>query len=217
MSDSHWIDRADCAALRSFIRHCHVPVIVSGIDGSVLWANDEFCEWSGYTVRELQMLGWKKLSIDNEHLTADIEAAKELNGYNLTYKVQKQYIPKNDKPHWGTLSVMRYPATGDIEFCVCIWMPLKNGTQAAFNMAMTELGKLASQMEACKGELSNLAKKTDEDVFLSSGVKLIKSNPKIFWAVLVVTLGLFGFNNVLQILSGLHLVPTPIVPYGGGK
>jgi len=98
-------------------------------------------------------------------------------------------------------------------------MPLKNGTQAAFNMAMNELGKLSSQMESCKLELSNLTKKTDEDVFLTSGVKLIKNNPKIFWAVLVITLGLFGFNNVLQIMSGLHLVPTPspVVPHGGGK
>jgi len=209
MFDDKWITRANCEALKTFIHNCHVPIIVSGIDGTIHWANDEFCEWSGYSVQELQQLGWHRLSVENQDLAADISAAGDLDGYRLTYSIQKQYIPKNDKPYWGTLSVMRYPATGQIDYCLCTWIPLKNGTQTAFDLAMRELGKLTMQIEGNRADIAKLTALTNEEIFMNAGVRLIKANPKTAWAIVVVVFGIFGFNNVLQIVTGLHLLPIP--------
>ena len=206
-----WIENVDCTALRVFLRYCGVPVLVSKTDGSILWANDEFCEWSGYTVGELQKLGWKKLSVPDENLEADMLQAAQLDAYRLSYSVQKRYIPKNAQPAWGTLHVIRYPAVGEIEFCVCAWQPLKNGTQAAFNMAMEELSKLTSQMDACKAEIQKLTTIGEEEKLVSSVVAMLRKYPRMSWTIFVVILTLFGFNNLLQIASGLHLVSTPPV------
>ena len=206
-----WIEQVDCTALRVFLRYCGVPVLVSKVDGSIVWANEEFCEWSGYTIGELQKMGWKQLSVQDGNLEADLDQAAQLNTYRLSYSVQKQYIPKNSQPAWGTLHVIRYPATGPIEFCVCAWQPLKNGTQAAFNMAMTELSKLANQMDACKVELQKLTTTGEEEKLVGSVVAMLRKYPKVAWTIFVVMLTLFGFNNLLQIASGLNLVPAPPV------
>lgn len=214
MSDDKWISKADCEAIRAFVSNVHVPVIISGVDGAIFWANDEFCEWCGYSVQELRQSGWRKLSVANEDFAVDIASAGEFGGYRLTYSIQKQYVPKNDKPHWGTLSLMRYPATGPIEYCFCTWVAHKNGTQTAFDMAMKELGKLTTQVEGNRIEIAKLNAATTEDVFMSAGVKLLKQNPKVAWAIFIIVLGIFGFNNVLQIVTGLNLIPhaTSVTP-----
>jgi PAS domain S-box-containing protein len=201
----------DCEAIRTFIGNCHVPIVVSGVDGSIHWANDEFCEWSGYSVQELRQLGLSRLSSDGDDAHAYMTLATDLDGYRLTYSIQKQYVPKNDKPHWGTLTVMRYPAGGEIKYCFCTWNPHKNGTQVAFDMAMKELGKLTVQIEGNRAEIAKLSALTPEDVFMSSGVKLLKANPRVAWAIFIIVLGIFGFNNVLQIVTGLNLIPHPPV------
>jgi hypothetical protein len=206
-----WIDEADCETLRAFIRFCGVPVITSKPDGTILWANEEFCEWSGYTLQELKSIGWKKISVTDENLEADVRAASELSIYRLSYSVQKQYIPKNDKPQWGTLHVIRFPVSGPISFCVCIWQPLKNGSQAAFNMAMTELGKITSQLESCKIEVSKLTSVSEEERLANSVIAVIRKYPKVTWSIVVVLLTLFGLNNLLQIATGLNLTPAPTV------
>jgi PAS domain S-box-containing protein len=207
MQDDKWMSIMDCESIRAFVCNCHVPIIVSGTDGTIHWANDEFCEWSGYTVQELRQVGWVKLSADGDSIQSDMSLANDLNGYRLTYSVQKQYVPKNDKPQWGTLTVMRYPASGQIQYCFCTWHPHKNGTQVAFDMAMKELGKLTMQIEGNRIEIAKLNAATTEDVFMSSGVKLLKANPKVAWALFVIVLGIFGFNNILQIVTGLNLLP----------
>jgi PAS domain S-box-containing protein len=206
-----WIENVDCRALRTFLRHCGVPVLVSNLDGAILWANNEFCDWSGYTVTELQTMGWKKLSVQDESLEADFIEANKLDEYQLSYTIQKRYVPKNSQPAWGTLSVLRYPAIGPIEYCICIWIPLKNGTQAAFNMAMTELGKLTLQIESCRHEVAKLTVESEENKFLGSAIILAKKYPKTTWALFVLVLSIFGFNNLLQIATGLNLVPKPTV------
>jgi PAS domain S-box-containing protein len=210
MQDATWISTIDCEAIKTFFSNCHVPIIVSGTDGTIHWANDEFCEWSGYSVHELRQLGWLKLSAEGDSLQSDIAMARGLDGYRLTYTVQKQYVPKNDKPQWGALSVMRYPPTGEIEFCFCTWHPHKNGTQGAFEMAMKELNKMSVQIEGNRIEIAKLNTTTPEDVFMSTGLKLVKANPRISWTIFIIVLGIFGFNNILQIVTGLNLLPRQV-------
>jgi hypothetical protein len=63
------------------------------------------------------------------------------------------------------------------------------------------------QIEGNRQEIAKLNALTPEDVFMSSGVKLMKANPRVAWAIFVIVLGIFGFNNVLQIVTGLNLLP----------
>lgn len=131
-------------ALVAFLKNSRIPLILSHTDGRIFWANRAFCEWSGYTVGELISVGWKRITT-SDTIETDLAAARALND-ELTYEVQKQYIPKNEKPVWGTLSVMRWPATGDIEFCVCTWEPLKNGTATAFALALEHIDAFKKQL-----------------------------------------------------------------------
>lgn len=206
----HWIDECECEVLKSFVRHTSICVLISKVDGTILWANTAFCEWSRYTLAELRNLGWKKLSVDDESLQADIEAAKSLDLYCLTYTVEKQYIPKNDKPQWGILNVMRFPSAGEMEYCCCTWEPLKNGTATAFAYAMDRSKSTIGELEKMRIEISKLTSQSDEAKWIMSTVSLAKANPKIVAALAVITFSILGLNNVFELLDRFGIIEVPV-------
>jgi len=206
-----WIDDiASETHLRTWIKHCPAMKLVSTLDGQILWANAAFCDWSQYTLTELRKLTWMSISVPDKNLESDIDEAKNLDAYNPTYQIKKQYIPKGSKPEWGQLTVMRYPLSGEIECCLCTWEPLKNGTATAFAMAMEHTQRLDARIEAMTAELKVITTQTDEDKFILGTIRMIQRHPKIAASFLFVALSIFGLNNIVELLQRTGLIQLPV-------
>lgn len=206
-----WIDEtANEHHLRTWIKHCPAMKLVSTLDGQILWANAAFCDWSQYTLTELRRLTWMAISVPDKSLEADVDEARNLDAYNPTYQVKKQYIPKGAKPEWGQLTVMRYPLSGEIECCLCTWEPLKNGTATAFAMAMEHTQRLDARIEAMTMELRAVTTQTDEDKFVLGAIRMVQRHPKIAAAFVAFALSIFGLNNVVELLQRTGIVNLPV-------
>jgi hypothetical protein len=206
-----WIDEtANEHHLRTWIKHCPAMKLVSTLDGQILWANAAFCDWSQYTLTELRRLTWMAISVPDKNLESDIDEAKNLDAYNPTYQIKKQYIPKGAKPEWGQLTVMRYPLSGEIECCLCTWEPLKNGTATAFAMAMEHTQKLDARIDAMTTELKAITTQTDEDKFVLGAIRMIQRHPKVAAGFIIMALSIFGLNNVVELLQRTGLIQLPV-------
>lgn len=150
------------------------------------------------------------ISVPDKSLEADVDEARNLDAYNPTYQVKKQYIPKGAKPEWGQLTVMRYPLSGEIECCLCTWEPLKNGTATAFAMAMEHTQKLDARIEAMTMELRAVTTQTDEDKFVLGAIRMVQRHPKIAASFLFIALSIFGLNNVVELLQRTGLIQLPV-------
>jgi hypothetical protein len=150
------------------------------------------------------------ISVPDKSLEADVDEARNLDAYNPTYQVKKQYIPKGAKPEWGQLTVMRYPLSGEIECCLCTWEPLKNGTATAFAMAMEHTQKLDARIEAMTVELKAITTQTDEDKFVLGAIRMVQRHPKIAAGFIIMALSIFGLNNVVELLQRTGLIQLPV-------
>jgi len=210
---ANWFDELQIDVFRVWARNASVPLLISGKDGDIFWANPAFEEWSGYTQGELRALGWKKLSKPDESLDADIAAMTEvLEGNRIGYTVQKYYIPKGDRPQPGELSAVRYPLGGEIEFFLCTWHPLKNGTQAAFELAVRHIAEVDKTVAALTQHVEKLTQRSEDEDWLVNTSRLIRRYPKIAAAVLAFGASLFGLNNALELLQRLSVVGVPVPP-----
>ena len=206
-----WVNEAPTEQLAVMIEHCAALKLVSGPNGEILYANAAFREWSEYSLFELKAIGWKKLSVENESLNADIEAVKQVgDGYIQSYTVRKQYRTKSGTAHWGNLSVIRYPAAGDIQCFFCVWEPFKNGTSTAFAMAMEHTQKLDARIEAMTAELKSITTQTDEDKFVLGAIRMVQRHPKIAASFLFIALSIFGLNNIVELLQRTGLIQLPV-------
>lgn len=206
-----WIDDiANEGHLRTWVKHCPAMKLVSTLDGQILWANAAFCDWSQYTLTELRKMTWMAISVPDKNLESDIDESRNLDAYNPTYQVKKQYIPKGSKPEWGQLTVMRYPLSGEIECCLCTWEPLKNGTATAFAMAMEHTVKLDARIEAMTAELRAVTTQSDEDKFILGAIRMVQRHPKIAASFLFIALSIFGLNNVVELLQRTGLIQLPV-------
>ena len=206
-----WVNEAPTEQLAVMIEHCAALKLVSGPNGEILYANAAFREWSEYSLFELKAIGWKKLSVENDSLGADIEAVKQVgDGYIQSYTVRKQYRTKSGTAHWGNLSVIRYPAAGDIQCFFCVWEPFKNGTSTAFAMAMEHTAKLDARIEAMTAELRAVTTQSDEDKFVLGAIRMVQRHPKIAASFLFIALSIFGLNNVVELLQRTGLIQLPV-------
>jgi PAS domain S-box-containing protein len=185
--------------------------LISKADGTILYANAAFREWSEYTLSELMKIGWIQLSVDDESLEADLLATKTLtDGYVQASTVRKKYRKKSGESHWGILTVIRYPPAGNVEWFACTWEPLKNGTATAFAMAMEHTQKLDARIEAMTVELKAITTQTDEDKFVLGAIRMVQRHPKMAAAFIVMALSIFGLNNVVELLQRTGLVNLPV-------
>lgn len=206
-----WLVEANCDAIKHIVRHSSAMYLISTLDGKILWANPAFCECIKYTLVELTKLTWMQISVDDSDLDMDIENSKNLTEYNLSYTCQKRYVPKNDKPQLGNLHVTRYPATGEIEFCVCRWEPLVNGTAQAFELAIDTQKKLVAQMTELTKAIEVSTSQTDEQKFTLSVVAMAAKHPKIAFGLIVAILSIGGFDTILNTLQRLGYIAQPPV------
>lgn len=182
--------------------------LISGLAGEIYWANAAFLQWSGYaSIAELRSVGWKKISVDGPDLQADLDAASEMRlGYTREYVVNKQYIPKGGKPEWGQLFVQRKPPIGEFKFALCQWVPLKNGTATAFNLAMERCEKIQGQLAEMNNHISTLTTRTEEENWVNSSIRMCMKHPRIAVAILTMMLSVFGLNNILDLFQKFGLV-----------
>lgn len=206
-----WLTNASVEDIKYFIRHSHLNIIVSKPDGSILWANDSFCNYIQYTLYELQRIGWKNISQHGSDLDADTNQLNSLTPNNNQYSVQKRYIPKNGKPELGTLNVIAFFKDDKIDYCLTVWEPLKNGTAAAFELAITTTNNMSKAINELSTNIGTLTAQKEEEKFLLASVRMAQKYPKITILIIVSILGLTGFNNAITTLQRLGILPAPTV------
>lgn len=215
-----WISNQKKELLELFIIDIEIPVLVSGPTGSVLWANPAFEEFIGYTLWELTTgsngrgINWETLTVAGESLEADKEMARQcINGERDRYSVKKQYIPKNDRPVWVDINVVRYPQSGPVECFIIVVVPMKNGTQAAFAMSMDRIKELSDEIRKLqKGypEMENnivngvkdaIEVKTETEQIFVSTARLINRNPKVSAAICLIILIMILGTQLVQAIE----------------
>jgi len=205
-----WLENLQgCDNLKAFLQHTTVSILVSKIDGSILWANTAFLNWSGYTLIELQKYGWKQISVPGDDFDQDVVKSTTWDSFVPVYSQQKQYYRKNQSPGRGTMTAIRFPPYGEIEFCIVTWIP-REGLDAG---SLEEIMQQMSASEAAISEIATLVRSasavSEEQKFVISAMSLAAKYPKITWAIVVSLLGLFGLNNALDILKTFQIVPEP--------
>lgn len=207
-----WIDNnATDDTLRTWVKHCPAQKLVSTLDGKILWANHAFLEWTQYTLNELVKMTWMQLSVPDKSLEADIDETKNLDAYNPTYQVKKQYIPKGNKPEWGVLTVMRYPLNGPIEYCLCTWEPLRNGTATAFALAMEQSKLVEKKLDEMNTAIQSRNKKTEPTKLRAMVDAIVEwgfENPGKAGTVLMFAISLYSI--LPQLALRLTLPPQPV-------
>lgn len=195
----------------TILRSSGIMWLISKPTGEILDASPEFMRWIGYTHDELTRLTWMQISVQDDSLNADLHSVNNLTPYDPFYIVRKQYVPKNDKPAWGELTVTRHPMSGDkIEYCFCTWHPLKNGTAEAFAKAIENGLLVEKRINEMTTVLKQFTSQSEEDRYVLSTINMVKKHPRIAAAFVVIALGMFGLNNVLEILQRTGLMTLPI-------
>lgn len=195
----------------TILRSSGIMWLISKPTGEILDASPEFMRWIGYTHEEITRLTLMQISVQDDSLNADMHSVENLTPYDPFYIVRKQYVPKNDKPAWGELTVTRHPMQGDhIEYCFCTWHPLKNGTAEAFAKAIENGLLVEKRLNEMTTVLNSFTSQTEEDRYVLSTINMIRKRPKLAAAIVAVILGMFGLNNVLEILQRTGLVEIPI-------
>jgi PAS domain-containing protein len=206
-----WIDKLEgCEDLKDFIKHTTTCVIVSNPVGDILWANNAFLHWSGYTLVELSRYGWKQISVPSEDPNADVHFVSEWDRFTPIHTIQKQYYRKNKEPVWGTLTAMRFPSSGDIQFCISTWIPTADTGSDAIGIVSNLVDHNVKTLRELRDSIEKYTSLSQEQRFIMTATELAKKYPKITWAIIALGFGLFGLNNFLEILKTAHLVPPTV-------
>jgi PAS domain-containing protein len=206
-----WIDDLDgCDEIKDFMRHTTTCVIVSNPAGAILWANNAFLAWSGYTQTELCRYGWKQISVPGEEEDADVIFVSKWDNFTPIHTIQKQYYRKNKEPVWGTLTAMRFPSSGDIQFCICTWMPASDAGSDTIGIVSNLVDHNVKILRELQDSIEQFTTLSQEQRFIVTATELAKKYPKVTWAIIAFGFGLFGLNNALEILKTIHVVPPVI-------
>lgn len=204
-----WLEDEHCDTIKHWIKHSTIPKICSAENGEIYWANEAFEELIGYSEYELTTgqngkgIKWTSLSVDDGNLEADRKMVSELvAGRREKYTVRKQYLPKNDKPIWVELHVLRYPVAGQLQCFLVTVNPLKNGNQVAAQVATDALKNVLVGIEEIKthqdklaGSIvetvtENLKPRTEAEQIASAAARLINAHPRAsgIFALVVITM-----------------------------
>lgn len=205
-----WLEKLEgCDSLKAFIQHTTVPIIVSTPAGAILWANVAFTNWSGYSLAELQRYGWKQITVPGDESDQDEHKAGNWDDFVPVYSQQKQFYRKNQAAVWGTVTPMRFPPYGAVEFCVTTWIPIEESAGRAMEAAMKCIEKAEAASEALSVAFKAYTNVSEEQKFIMNAVVVAQKHPRITWGILAFGLGLLGINNALEILKTANIVPVP--------
>lgn len=199
--------------LSTLVRYSGVMWLITGPTGNILDASPEFLRWIGYTHEELTKTTWMHISVNEdlgEPTASDMDSVNRLTPYDPFFLVRKQYVPKNEKPVWGELTITRYPMVGEkIEYCFCTWTPVKSGSTQAVAIAMEHCTLMIGRMQSLENEVAKLTIQTEEDRFIQSSLHLARKHPKVISAFLAFALSVFGLNNIVELLQRVGVVHLP--------
>lgn len=215
-----WLSKQDKDLIELLVRECDSPILFTSPDWNICWANRAFEDFIGYTSWELTTgvsgkgINWEKLSVTGENLEADKEMARQCaKGERHSYTIKTQCIPKNEKPAWVELNVIRYPVVGDLKCFIAVVSPLKNGNQAAFAMTVEKLKEFSEELRRIQerhhhmenniinGVKATYAETTEtEQIFLSTA-RLVNKNPKVSAAICLVILIMILGTQLVQAIE----------------
>lgn len=212
-----WIKNHDLELFITFITHTKVPMLISGANGEIYWANKAFELFSGYSNWEIEnKLKWENLSINDENIEADRHMIHQcILGTATNYSIKKQIIPKNERPAWTDVHVSRFPMTGDFKFFLITIQPLQNGTAPAFSLAIDTINQFSQQTKTLQETLSSMedrivdrvgdiAKPVNEVEQIAMGFgRLAYRYPKASFGVLIVFVGMLLGNQFFEALHNL--------------
>jgi PAS domain S-box-containing protein len=220
-----WIDNQPVDFFTNAFIHSEVPMVVCASSGKILWVNRAFEDFIGYNSWELTVgqsgtgITWEKLSLNDENLEADRAMIKQcIDGDLKSYSIKKQYIPKNDKPVWVDMHVVRYPLDGELKYFMITVMPLKNGTAAAFNTAISAIKEFTDKMNAYTAKIPQMEEKiisgvenkiktqTEiQNIFLNVA-KLVEKYPKVSIAVVMTILVMILGNQLVEAIKNMKAI-----------
>jgi len=192
-----WLKSKDCEMLRLWARKNRVPMLASGQDGKIHWANEAFEELIGYSEYELTIgangkgIKWTEISVNDQNLEADVRMTQDLiDGKRDDYSVRKQYQPKNAKPVWVEVHVMRWPTGGDVDCFLVTVIPLKDASQDAAEMATETLRETRAEIAALKALVAQAITKkiTDTEIMAGAIARTINKYPRAAGLVCIVML-----------------------------
>jgi PAS domain S-box-containing protein len=215
-----WVSKQERDLLELLIRNCDMPILFTGAEGAIFWANAACEEFIGYTSWELTTgtsgkgVGWDRLFVSGENLEADREMSKQCaKGERHKYSIKTQCLPKNEKPIWVELNVLRYPVVGDLQCFIVLINPLKNGNQAAFAMNMERLKEFSEELRKIQerhqqmenniisGVKNVYAERSEtEQIFLSTA-RLVNRNPKVSGIICLVILIMILGTQLVQAIE----------------
>lgn len=197
----------------SWVKRTKVLLIISGVNGEMYWSNQAFQNFIKYSEYELAKLTWSEISVNDSNLEADLEMShKCAKGEIPGYSIQKQYIPKGQKPEWVCLDVLRYPEnlSSPFKFFLVAVKPMQEDSidSLADMMRIThevvlELKAISERLCTIESSLSEafIPKEMNplENIFVSIA-KIIGENPKtssaIFIIILIMILGSELVNSI---------------------
>lgn len=210
-----FINSVNLELLKEITQYHPCCMLFSRVDGKILWANKKFCDWSGYTLSELERMTWMQLSVESDDLEADIVSAGNLSSASPTYVVRKQYRPKNDRPVHGNLYVTRAPLIGEMQFAFCVWEPLRNGSAEAFSLAVDHTKKATEAMAQLTKEIHEFTRRDADEDWIIATVRTARKHPKVVIALLGLLIsGLFasGSNSLIELGQRIGILPLPTPP-----
>lgn len=103
-----------------WFRYNSAMMLISGPNGEIYDANNEFLSFIGYSLYEFQRkenpVTWFDITIKDEDLDTDkYEASATVKGVKKSYNIRKHYIPKQALPKLVNLHVSRFPQRGGKE------------------------------------------------------------------------------------------------------
>lgn len=155
-------DYLDCDVLTHWSKYTEIQLLICTNNGEILWCNPAFEDFIGYTNWELTRgsetgITIDSISVNDEAQKANTEMAFQcVSGTRISYNVTRQLIPKNEKPVWCHINVVRYPLDGEFKFFLVAVSPMKNGSLAAFNLSMEKTATMAAQLEVLENKLSSI-------------------------------------------------------------
>lgn len=177
----------------------------------MLWGNNSFLEWIGYTQSELQQRTWMDISVNDSSLSADLEAAGRIqDGYLVTYKVKKQYVPKNSRPRWGTLYVLRWPPTGEEKCCICVWEPMQDDNADSYELTRVSVQKMETELAELKRLLEQAEATSLIEKAMLITVKLAITYPKSAIAVFMFCCIIVGGSAFIDAVKNVKALMSPI-------
>lgn len=139
------------------VEHADSMFLLTGTKGEIYWANRSFLNWIGYSLieftRKHNPVTWIQFTVPDENLEADIQQARLCESGELnSYRVRKDYIPKNQHAKLVEINVRRYPETGPFKFFVVEVEPLFNGHERMARTYEKLAGELNKSLKAVRTE-----------------------------------------------------------------